>query len=207
MKYLLDLDGTLIDSNRRHYELMEELLKEYRMNVHFDALAFMQYKADGNSGKKYLTEILGMEQKEAERVMGLWLEQIETLKWIETDTLYPDTIAFLKAIEGNEIIYLSARQNRDNLVAELERLGIGRYATALYVVPPTEAQKQKLEIARQIQKDSSQMVVVGDTENEYSIALELNLPVYILNRGARSKTYWDTRGVKSIDNLMSICMK
>ena len=215
MIYILDLDGTLIDSSERHYRLMEMLLKEYVPDVlerkTFLPAAFMQYKADGNSGKKYLLECMGIEEKKADCIMAAWQQQIEEEQWQRLDRLYPDTKKFLERIrqEGADIYYLTARRKKTELFEELERLEIAEYPKEVKVVQPFHAFEEKKNFVRALMASvdavKEQFFVIGDTENEYQLAKELLLPYGILNRGFRSKRFWDQKEIVSYGSLEEIC--
>lgn len=221
MRYVLDLDGTLIDSSERHYLLMQQVLDKKS----FNGAEFMKYKSDGNSGKKYLTECLNLPETDALEIMKLWQAQIEEEQWLSYDKLYPDTLEFLDWIKSRDskIYFLTARQREEAVLNEVKRLGIADYANEICVVSPTEALEQKKAFVKKMIKEDSKtdviirddlsqdngihndlIHIVGDTENEYRLAKDLSLPYSILNRGFRSKKYWDNQGVSSVSSLREI---
>lgn len=218
MIYVLDLDGTLIDSSERHSRLMQEILSEAAPKTvservsgrRFDPVEFMRYKADGNSGLRYLTDRLGLTEDAAGQIMSLWQQQIEEERWLALDVPYPDTLGFLDRLKQahRKIYYLTARQNKEGLLWELERLGIAGYADEILVVSPAGAREEKKQVVEALLlstgKDEEAVCIVGDTENEYYLAKELSLPCFLLNRGFRSERYWEDRGVKSISSLCGI---
>lgn len=218
MIYVLDLDGTLVDSGERHCRLMQEILSgtapevmsERASGMRYDLAEFMEYKADGHSGLQYLTDCLGLGNEAAGQIMALWLQQIEEERWLKMDALYPDTLGFLDRLKQahSKIIYLTARQNKEGLLQELKRLEIDGYADDIQVVPPADAGKAKKQVVETLLaktgEDEGTVCIVGDTENEYHLAKELSLPCFLLNRGARSERYWMERGVRSIASLDEI---
>lgn len=218
MIYVLDLDGTLIDSSERHWRLMGEILSEAAPQTvsesvsgkRFDPAEFMRYKADGYSGSRYLTDCLKLTEDAADQIMALWRQQIEEERWLKLDALYPDTLDFLDRMKQKhvKIYYLTARKNQEGLLQELERLKIADYASEIQVVSPTDAREEKKRVVETILaeagEDAGSVCIVGDTENEYHLAEELSLPCYLLNRGFRSERYWKDRGVKSVASLYEI---
>ena len=101
---LLDLDGTLIDSAGRHRLLMGQLLKQYcpKQAGDFDPAGYMAYKADGHSGKQYLTEILHLDKEKAKEIQERWQARIEEEMYLDTDDLLAGTviIVLLSMISG-----------------------------------------------------------------------------------------------------------
>lgn len=214
MIFVLDLDGTLINSSERHSRLMQQILSEAPSEILrdrcFDPVEFMEYKADGNSGLKYLTERLGLPEDTAGQIMAKWRRQIEEEYWLSLDVLYPDVLEFLNSLKQRQrkVYYLTARQNREGLLRELARLGIAGYADETIVVSPIAAGKEKKAAVEKILEKTGEaegpVCIVGDTENEYTLAKELSLPCYMLNRGFRSERYWKNLGVTSINSLCGI---
>ncbi len=218
MIYVLDLDGTLINSEERHWGLMGEILSGTVPEIMsgkasgmcYDPVEYMRYKADGHSGYQYLTDRLGLSREAAGQIMALWQQQIEEERWLKTDTLYPDTLGFLNRLKQRQskIIYLTARQNKEGLLQELKQLEIDGYADDIQVVPPADAGEAKKRVVETIlaktEEDEGTVCIVGDTENEYHLARELSLTCFLLNRGARSERYWKERGVKSLASLDEI---
>lgn len=203
MIFVMDLDGTLIDSTKRHYVLMEKLIKEYAPEAPFDSAEYMEYKANGHSGRSYLIDQLGIDKNTATDISNEWVRLIEDEEYMEMDELYPDTVEFLDAVKmkGYPILFLTARKNRTNTLKQLERLGIKEYAEAVYIVSPDRATEEKIEVIMTYLESGKEPIIVGDTENEYDTAYSAGINYFVLNRGFRSKQYWDKRDVITLDNL------
>lgn len=206
MIFVLDLDGTLIDSSKRHYVLMEKLLKKYAEDITFNPGDYMEYKRMGNSGKQYLKEELGLTKEISDAISMEWVKSIEDEEYMDLDELYPDTVEFLDALKQKQykIIFLSARHNRTNTLKQLEKFGIKEYADAIYVVSPERATEEKLEVIMTYQESGKETIIVGDTENEYDTAYAAGINYFVLNRGFRSKEYWDARDVITLDDLKTL---
>ena len=206
MIFVLDLDGTLIDSSKRHYVLMKKILEKKAPEILFDSEDFMNYKALGNSGKKYLISKLGLSQELSDEIMEEWRSNIENEEYMAMDELYPDTIQFLDALtrKGYPIIFLTARNNRKNTIKQLENLNISGYADMVYVVSPNRATEEKIEIIMTYLEIGKEPIIVGDTENEYDTAYAAGINYFILNRGFRSKEYWNKRDVITLDDLKTL---
>lgn len=196
MTYVFDLDGTIIDSTDRHWMLMQKLLREHSIEVDQDFKSdFMRYKRNGNSGLKYLTAVMGLNKGLALMIQDEWIHQIEDDSWLDKDKLYDDAIQTLNGLNG-DIIFLTIRDNRKGLCDELARLGIDKYK--LIVLNNGESK------AKELKKIEGKCIVVGDTEVDYNAAIEANCNVYILNRGFRSKAFWEKAGIESYKNLLQV---
>jgi beta-phosphoglucomutase-like phosphatase (HAD superfamily) len=73
--FIMDLDGTLIDSRKRHAIVMQEVLAHTKWKLNPEE--YLDYKAEGNSGLKYLTEVMGIDMSDAREIQQEWKERIE----------------------------------------------------------------------------------------------------------------------------------
>ena len=200
MIYVLDLDGTLIDSSARHGALLKAILDDrkvfYPSNIGEE---YLEYKRDGNTTFQYLKNKLHLDDCAAKAISREWVNHIEDWKWISLDILYPDSIPFLRnAVNNNTIFYLSCRRSKDSLLKEIEELHIAEYAQKVYVISPEEGYNGKKAIIKRIANEySDRICVFGDTEIDEKAAKGENCEVYLLNRGFRSKKYWESQSILS----------
>lgn len=212
--FLIDLDGTIIDSGKRHIDVMEAVLAsgnpEYadgKARADFDGNEYLTYKADGHTGKEYLTEIIGLTVSSAAEIQRLWTEQIEFSANLNKDRLYDDAVFFLDNIyESAGVVFLTARKNVDGLKGELRRLSLEAYADYTIVADPFDAAAQKALAYEALKKmyPAASFTIVGDTENEYDLSVNKKTDQRLLNRGFRSRKYWDGRKVRSYDDLVAV---
>jgi len=206
MIFCIDLDGTLIDSTERHYILFKKIMSNYQLNdERIRKLDFLEYKRDGYSTKSFCKKVLNLSDKIAEEISKEWILHIEDKEYIDLDKLYPDAIPFLKELSEsiNTITYLSARSNRDLAFNELKELDLLLYASEVYIVSPNNSIREKREVVKSLMQSDS-VCMLGDTEVENSIAEEFGLISFILNRGFRSKKFWDQKNINSLSSLTEI---
>ncbi len=190
---VFDLDGTLIDSSERHWRLMEHLLQEQGFIPGQDfAAEYLNFKAGGHSGMKYLTDIVGMEDNTAAGIQQAWVEHIEDDTWLAYDTLYADSLETLHRIK-HPVLFLTVRENDEGLRHELRQLGLDPY--------PLIVLKHGQSKAQQLINLPDDCIMIGDTEDDFNAAEEAGCRSYILNRGFRNRDFWEKRGVISHDSL------
>jgi len=204
MKIFCDLDGTIIDSSKRHVLLLERLLKDNEIRYAKEQLAlYMPCKAGGKGTRAFLTDILGLDSRNAAQIAEKWAENIENAEYLRYDLLYDDSIAALSAMrEMGDVFFLTARKNGKGLYHTMERLGIDRYARCVFVVSPYHATDNKYEAVRAIVSHDD--ILIGDTEADLNAAGRLGISCYMLNRGFRSEAYWREINVKSYDGLLEV---
>lgn len=205
MIFFCDLDGTLIDSSCRHVVLLRRLLEERGYSFTDEQLGmYVPFKSDGRNTYHFLTDFLKIDEKCAENICAEWVEHIEDDELLNLDVLFNDTLDFLNHLkkQSNKIIYVTARKNKDGIRKYIERVGLSDYSDILLITDSNNPVDGKIKLVSNfIEKDST---FVGDTEVDYKCAKELGAAFYILNRGFRSKKYWDDKGIISYDSLDSI---
>ena len=164
---------------------------------------YLSYKRDGNNNYDFLTKILNLNPKLATKIQEKWIDGIESPNWIATDNLYHDATNFLNEVKnlGYNIIFLTSRQNQENLHKELIDLNLTIFPNQIIIV-----QGDKTKAFRNI--SDSQKIMIGDTEIDFEAAEKSNAVSYILNRGFRSPNFLKNIGVnKTYDNLDDIILK
>lgn len=207
MIFVLDLDGTIIDSSQRHWFLLKALLKKNNIpipaNIEQD---YIEFKRKGNSTKKYLN-LLGLSDELASSISKEWIENIENSKLTSIDVLYEDSMVFLEKLyeKYHKIFYLSNRKSKNNLLDTLNNLNIIKFAYDIIVTAPESGYKQKLDFLHNLKEQSNEnIVMIGDTEVDYKAACEADIYYYLLNRGFRNREFWNSYNVKSYDSLIDI---
>ena len=207
MTYIFDLDGTLINSSSRHIILLKRIIQEY--NISEDAYEllddYLEYKAKGYSTIRFLKEIIKLSDEQASYITTEWISHIEDEDLLLSDVLYSDAIEVLEALKDNTIIFVSSRNNEYNALKECKRLNLDCYAAKIFITDPKKGLESKVEVFKRILwKYGRELIVVGDTEVDYSAANRINSKFYILNRGFRSKIYWGEKVVLSFSNLYGL---
>lgn len=203
MTIFCDLDGTLIDSTKRHIVLLQDLLQHHRINLNIDS--YLSFKCDGNSTKSFLVKSM-ISCPLAEQITAEWKEHIEDEKYLTMDTVYPDALPFLRKISKEyDVVYVSARKNKEAIINALEYLDLVRFAKRTYIVDPANAVQGKTKAIEHMV--TRRDYFIGDTETDWECARRLGITGLVLNRGFRSKAYWDAHGVTSFADLEALQVK
>ena len=186
MIYAFDLDGTLIDSSRRHSMLLERLLSKYSViTAQYSSKQFLEYKRNGNSTLNYLIKELGLSNIVAVQINEEWIAHIEDVDLIiEYDRVYPEVIKILKRIYDNnhKIFYISCRKSVEALMKEIQKFGIGEYANEVIVCDPCNGIKEKIEALNRIKKENNdKAIIIGDSEIDYQVAIQTESD-YLISR-------------------------
>lgn len=202
---IFDLDGTLLDSRARHVVVLRDACNDLNLMITSEQLRnYLPCKRNGISTLKYLMESCRFSRDDAIRCASLWTRKIESWRYLDQDVLYPDSIAILKCIEeGGPFtpVLLTARQDKDLLLKQLEKLDILKWFSRVFCVSPKCAKIEKQEVVKEIHNIA---YYIGDTEVDYFAAVQVDCPFYALNRGFRSKSFWETYNIKSYSDFKSL---
>lgn len=179
MKIFFDLDGTLIDSSERLYKLFCDLIPECK----FSKEEYWNLKRDKINHQMILEK--HFHDYDFEQFNTKWLKLIETEKYLNYDKLYSFTKPLLEQLSKQYPLYLlTARQSKENLIKELDKMGITEYFTEILV---TENKKTKLDILLK-QILTREDILVGDTGKDIETAKEAGIISIAVTDGFMSST-------------------
>ena len=194
-----DLDGTLLEDQQRHYECYKAIVKKYGGNC----IPPDEYWNDKRNKVKrtVLLEKTGF-QGTYDDYLSEWLALIETPEFLKYETLKPDTLSFLEWLRDNSehIVLTTQRRNRENLLSQLEKLGISGYFEEIV------SGDHKTEILDgEYNKDS---LVIGDTEADEETAKRLGCTFIAVTDGIREEKYFsETNSVRSLMEIVEAFKK
>lgn len=205
-KAFLDLDGTLVDSKKRHVEVLRDVLSEYGLRCsRMDD--YIEKKTQGFSTKWYLENCLKLDIDLSDKINKKWIAIIEEERYLQLDSWYDDSLGFLLFLKksGYENIIVSARNNEAYARRYIQKSIQNQYIDDVFFVPSINAIDNKVKVIRDNIEENS--IIIGDTEMDYESATIVGIDYFILNRGFRSKLYWENKSIVSYDNLTMIKSK
>lgn len=141
MCIIFDLDGTVIDASERMYRLFCELIPQSKLSKE----EYWNLKRDNISHKLLLEKFFP--EVNYKQFSKKWISSIEKAELLLLDKNYVDTIQVLSILSTNTNLYLiTARQSRENLLQELDRLKIRKYFKRIFV---TQKKLTKRELLQQ----------------------------------------------------------
>ena len=165
-----DLDGTLLDSRMRHRLVLDDVLRNY--NVEVDTSALVTFKRGGGNNIDYLVAH-GVSREVARRIQRDWISKIEDIEYLATDVLYKDAESLIFEFEGWRRILVTARNNEEGVMRTLERLGIEKYFDKVVVVKTGAA---SAVYKAQVLTQEKVLLFYGDTNSDYRASVLADVP-------------------------------
>jgi len=127
-----DFDGTLLDSRKRHQVVMDDVLKEYDMEL--DTSDLIEFKSYGKNNVDYLIS-KGVDEIFAKEIQKKWIEYIEKEEYLNIDELYSNAIHILNHYaQDNDLVLITARNNEKGLYNQIDKFDLRKYFRGIYVV-------------------------------------------------------------------------
>lgn len=189
LKIFFDLDGTLIDVSKRHYKVYSEIVTEFGGRpLHKDRYWSLKR---AKTGWPELLAQSGLKTDTQHDFLEAFIARIEDPAYLELDTLLPETEETLRAASRSHTCYLvSLRRNKQNLLDEVQRLGIGTYfAEILSAHSESDGSDKKTELMKHKLEPNETALVVGDTEADIKAGKTLGLTTVAVLSGIRSDAF------------------
>jgi len=191
MQLFIDFDGTLADISRRHYAVYSTCLKEFG-GTPLSQSSYWALKRDDTSWATILAKSGLDPEVEAAFLQG-FIPLIESKEMLGMDTLLPGAKRFLEEASSIGTLWLvSLRRNREQLLWQLDQLGITGYFKAVLTGHSETKEgvllKKAEEISRATTVDSND-IIIGDTDSEIAAGTQLGIRSFAVDTGIRSTTF------------------
>lgn len=189
-----DLDGTLLDSRKRHEIVMDDVLSEFGIELATDDL--LPFKLEGHTNIDWLVQ-KGIDKGTARSVQKRWVELIEKENYLFSDKLYEGIIPYLEQLsKTNELFLITGRNNASNAKKQIAQLGISQFFTEVKIVS-SNPEISKAKAGFLIENKIDEMV--GDTESDLKAARMANCKFKAVVYGFRSEVFWNQYHVEYLE--------
>lgn len=183
MKVFFDLDGTLLDSKQRLYQLFQFLVPQST----FTFETYWLLKQDKVSHREILAKYFDYTDDTILKFTAEWMVLIESSEWLNHDKLFNGVKPFLDTLkEKNELYVVTARQFEDKTINQIENLGLNNIFTDVLV---TLQKNEKSDLIKKHSTISSSDWIVGDTGKDVLTGKKLGINTAAVLSGFLSKKH------------------
>ena len=180
---VFDLDGTLLDSRKRHRVLLDKLLSDEGIEI--DTSDLLRFKRNGKNNYDYLIS-KGIDKVLAEKIQASWISNIENKEYLKIDGLYSYSKNLLEEYSGYKLVLLTARSNKGNALEQIKELGLEKYFAEIIVVPNG---KFVAEEKASVLKDKQAILMIGDTKSDFKATQIAGIKFKHMNEGFHEVKY------------------
>jgi len=165
---VFDIDGTILNVNKRYTETMEMALAKYGFNVASKISKVLEMRRSGMSGKQIIKEFTNTDDPIVERIDKLRKELLNEDSFLRKDTLLHGIIETMGDIKqsGYKMVGLTFRKN---VARDLKNCGVSNYFDRIICKDKKTSSKKTeelIKIAKAYNVSTFELLVVGDTEDD-----------------------------------------
>jgi phosphoglycolate phosphatase len=196
---LFDLDGTLLDSKPRLYQLFQYLVPESGLT--FDDYWALKKNKIGH--KEILHKRFNFDEKRVELFQKNWIQKIELEDWLCLDKPFDGVTGILQKLESEcSLFVVTARQFETPAEQQIERFGWSRFFKNIFV---TRQEMDKYELISSRVKTSTHDWIIGDTGKDIETGKKLGIQTAAVLSGflneSKLKEYNPTVIIKDVTNF------
>ena len=167
---LFDLDGTLIESKIRLFQLFSLLIP----NTCLDANKYWEKKQAGIGHEVLISSIQHTSSLSFSDLQSEWMELIESDEFLNFDKPFSFSTPLLKNLKSKniELYLITARQFPEKVKKQLQTFGWDNYFTEVWV---TQQKESKKDLLIRIGIPNDVIAMVGDTGYDILTANELGI--------------------------------
>lgn len=191
MLIFFDLDGTLTEISKRHFRVYREVVIE-NGGTPLGKKDYWERKRSNTAWSALLTAS-SINPAQEKIFLNRFTELIESPEMLRIDRLLSGSAEILARLkEENRLWLVSLRRNGENLVSQLEWLGISSFFERVITGHSDTLEgvlSVKAEAINRTEEDVAGALFVGDTEADISAARILNICSVAVTSGIRSPEY------------------
>lgn len=204
MVLYIDLDGTMIDTRKRHYLVFMFVSSSVKgADIPISLAEYWEKKREGFSDVNVLSQ-LGIEIHEADYIARK-KKLIELPFLLAEDHLFEFTVEALSELRClAQLVLVSQRTNQAHSLQQIRNLGIDRFFDKICLANCCSGNKHELILDDVITNADSRQILIGDTETDSAAAEALGIEYMLVYSGARNRLYLSRkcgRPDKIYDNL------
>jgi len=182
MNLFIDLDGTLLDSKQRLYQLFNDLIVQSELTYN----DYWSLKYEGLNHHKILQEKFGFSIEEISSFEVSWMKAIESSAYLKLDIPFSGIQEWLALKKSKYNLYLvTARQSIDAVNRQLVECKIYEYFDQILVTEQKKTKEQLIKEANIVLTENDWLI--GDTGYDVLTARSLSINSLSVLSGFMSK--------------------
>jgi phosphoglycolate phosphatase len=169
MNIFFDLDGTLLDSKQRLYQLFQHLVPQSEFS--FDE--YWDLKKNKIGHRQILKDHFLYDGLQLAQFDNEWMGMIELPEWLALDIPFDGVFDYLEKLKGKHNLFIvTARQSENKAIEQIEKVGFANLIDKLLV---TSQKCEKAELIANTINVTSEDWLVSDTGTDILTGKKLGI--------------------------------
>ena len=169
MNIFFDLDGTLLDSRERLYQLFQHLVPDSKLSFK----EYWEFKRNKTGHREILETYFSYSEEAFYSFERMWMENIELPEWLALDKPFEGVTNYLRELKTKHSLYLvTARQFEDIATQQINQSGWKGIFKKILV---TRNKMDKYNLVKAAVKISGEDWFVGDTGKDIQTGKRLGI--------------------------------
>ena len=178
----LDLDGTLIDSTFRLYQLFIDIVSPAKIS----SFEYWQLKRSGRNNQWILSQCLGFSNSKIEEFISRWMAEIENPFYLKLDKKFEFADSALEVLSKRHTIFIvTARQDVVAAEKQIKQFGFTRYIQKSFITQQQITKSDLIKNSKIVLNTGD--VFVGDTGVDIQSAQALGVTSVAVLSGSRNR--------------------
>ena len=187
---ILDLDGPILDTRLRHYQCYHDILSQHGFEpMPMDMYWSMKRQRKDRHAQLVVSGADGIYHE----FLSYWLERIEQKEYLKLDQVQSGAVEIVNGWRNSGLMVnlVTMRNDHDNLLWQMDQLGISSLFNAIQAVGIAAGSAGKASAARSLigHLDVKSALWIGDTEADLESARLLGIGVCLVENGLRVPDY------------------
>tara|TARA_B110000240_G_scaffold196663_1_gene249445 strand:- start:1325 stop:1945 length:621 start_codon:yes stop_codon:yes gene_type:complete len=182
MKIFFDLDGTLIDSKLRLYNLFQKLVPQSILTYN----EYWEFKMNKISHSMILRQVFNFGEIDIKLFEAKWMELIETENLLKFDKPFVGITDHLTKLKKKGILLyvVTARQFKTKVISQLELFG---WSTIFQDILVTGQKNKKENLIKPFLEGDEENWIIGDTGMDIIVGKKLGIKTAAVLSGFLNK--------------------
>jgi phosphoglycolate phosphatase len=169
MNIFFDLDGTLLDSKERLYQLFQHLVPASKLSF----MGYWELKRNKISHREILTNQFSYTDTDYLLFEDEWMQRIELQEWLSLDKPFEGVTDYLRELKGRYKLYIiTARQFKDVAMQQIKLYNWDELFEGILV---TGQKREKYDMVKAAIVLSEDDWLVGDTGKDIQTGQKLGI--------------------------------
>ncbi len=180
---IFDLDDTLIDTRKRHYQIVIDFLTISGITINLSFNEYINIRKDNNFTNLQLLKHKYPTERLENKFNAFWKENIESSSYLKLDELIADYDMLKKSSITNDLYILSLRSNHFNAINQVKSFPFYSLFHNVFFLSHQKDNNPKTNELLRLKKLYNEIKFIGDSESDIEAAFNASVNIILVKTG------------------------